>query len=555
MRLIFSSLLWALASFVSGQLPNSHADIPPHLEEHVICWFPLMDHFEDISGEPIVGIPSPSGLGFEATDDPGIPFQSYTSFSGGVVDLGSPERLMWPILKPGAFSVWFRPQGTGANGRLYSAENNECCGDIEFRASSSTAEAAAIVVNMLGMSTIISVPYEHWTHMVISANSIGTDSVQCSMYLNGDLYLEQSPAPANYDLPSYLPNGYDDMFIGQKAAPGWDKWGGDAAHMAWFDRGWTLDEINYLFSGNLSVGCTDPTAYNFDPEALQDDGSCIEFDIQVPLSCHVGNELECSALVSIASTFEPESIGGYDFIGSYSGSTYYLSQQPHSTPSGWAEQQNIAASFGGHLVDILSQGENDALVQLLDDFGWPPYIWLGLSDDGDEGNWTWSSGEPLEFTNWYPNEPNNCGGGCGQSNWGQLYTNGQWDDFGIGAHHCIIELPQQPTISWNNGEQGLTASYPDSIASIGATLIVDGVEVCTAFENVVMGQGCNDPAACNYNQSDECNVSCVYVAEGTDCELAISSLCGEGTIWDNESQTCVVTNPSDSNFDGSHNLG
>ena len=233
-----------------------------------------MDHFEDISGEPIVGIPSPSGLGFEATNDPGIPFQSYTSFSGGVVDLGSPERLMWPILKPGAFSVWFRPQGTGANGRLYSAENNECCGDIEFRASSSTAEAAAIVVNMLGISTIISVPYEDWTHMVISANSFGTDSVQCSMYLNGDLYLEQSPAPANYDLPSYLPNGYDDMFIGQKAAPGWDKWGGDAAHMAWFDRGLTLDEINYLFTGNLSVGCTDPNACNYVDTATEDSGNC-----------------------------------------------------------------------------------------------------------------------------------------------------------------------------------------------------------------------------------------------------------------------------------------
>ena len=107
-----------------------------------------------------------------------------------------------------------------------------------------------------------------------SAQILGTDSVQCSMYLNGDLYLEQSPAPANYDLPSYLPNGYDDMFIGQKTAPGWDKWGGDAAHMAWFDRGLTLDEINYLFTGNLSVGCTDPTACNYIDTATEDSGNC-----------------------------------------------------------------------------------------------------------------------------------------------------------------------------------------------------------------------------------------------------------------------------------------
>ena len=31
---------------------------------------------------------------------------------------------------------------------------------------------------------------------------------------------------------------------------------------------------------------------------------------------------------------------------------------------------------------------------------------------------------------------------------------------------------------------------------------------------------------------------------------ALATACGEGTVWDSASQTCIVTNPSDSNFDG-----
>ena len=37
--------------------------------------------------------------------------------------------------------------------------------------------------------------------------------------------------------------------------------------------------------------------------------------------------------------------------------------------------------------------------------------------------------------------------------------------------------------------------------------------------------------------------------ERASCET-LATACGEGTIWDTESGTCIVANPSDSNFDG-----
>ncbi len=57
--------------------------------------------------------------------------------------------------------------------------------------------------------------------------------------------------------------------------------------------------------------------------------------------------------------------------------------------------------------------------------------------------------------------------------------------------------------------------------------------------------GCMDTQACNYNADAEC--------EGEACDYTCCpgpGCCDAGTVWSWESQTCVVANPSDSNFDG-----
>jgi len=75
----------------------------------------------------------------------------------------------------------------------------------------------------------------------------------------------------------------------------------------------------------------------------------------------------------------------------------------------WHGAKSFCESKGGHLATLTSQEENDFVYTNL---AVPsPYIpWIGATDEAAEGVWTWVTGEPWEYTKWYPGEPNNAGG-------------------------------------------------------------------------------------------------------------------------------------------------
>ena len=75
----------------------------------------------------------------------------------------------------------------------------------------------------------------------------------------------------------------------------------------------------------------------------------------------------------------------------------------------------------------------------------------------------------------------------------------------------------------------------------------DRALTATEVQQIASGtptMGCTDSDACNYDAA-------AIIDNGTcaSCET-LATACGEGTIWDTESGTCIVANPSDSNFDG-----
>ena len=88
---------------------------------------------------------------------------------------------------------------------------------------------------------------------------------------------------------------------------------------------------------------------------------------------------------------------------SANGHAYYL-----LSGSTWTEAEAKAVTLGGHLVTINDADEN-AWVQSTFSGGGTRGLWIGLNDAASEGNFTWVSGDPSLYRNWYPGEPNNYG--------------------------------------------------------------------------------------------------------------------------------------------------
>ena len=234
-----------------------------------------------------------------------------------------------------------------------------------------------------------------------------------------------------------------------------------------------------LFLGEAAVdGCTNPQACNFNEMANADDGSC-------DFACWPTAVEE-----------------GYEVLW-LSDSSLYLISVAEKT---WQEASEAVELVGGHLVSLTSQQENSrtgAVIGMLDE----DHPWIGLHQTSDAaepaGGWLWSSGEPLDFESWAPNEPNDTNGG---EDCAVLYpsSNGLWND-GICSYEekFIVELP----VHFGCTNEGSCNFDPEANAEDGSCMALDACGECGG-EGVA---GCNDASACNFDPAATCDDgSCDY---------------------------------------------
>ena len=103
----------------------------------------------------------------------------------------------------------------------------------------------------------------------------------------------------------------------------------------------------------------------------------------------------------------------------------------------WDDANSQAVAEDAHLVAI-----NDAAEQkwLSDIFGSRPY-WIGLTDFAKEGEWGWTSGEPVTYTNWTVHEPMDANIGEEDYVFMGHAPNGEWSDVGTeGAAWQFIQM-------------------------------------------------------------------------------------------------------------------
>jgi hypothetical protein len=159
------------------------------------------------------------------------------------------------------------------------------------------------------------------------------------------------------------------------------------------------------------------------------------------------------AAVVIVAVLGSEAVAlpvGYDWFP-YGGHYYALSQ----TYGNWLDVETEAESQGGYLVAINSVGESASLGTIFG--GLPLFIGLRQLPGSPEpkGGWQWASGEPLVYTNWDFNQPDNW---TGHDNYGMInptgggYVLNKWHDVPVegwlptSAHHGIIEIPEPATL-------------------------------------------------------------------------------------------------------------
>ena len=89
-----------------------------------------------------------------------------------------------------------------------------------------------------------------------------------------------------------------------------------------------------------------------------------------------------------------------------------------------------------NLVSINSQEEQQFIYEnfLENDSSEDIGKWIGFTDKDQEGNWVWTDGSPITYTNWNNGEPNDSSPLGISENYGIIYGNGDpqsagfWND-------------------------------------------------------------------------------------------------------------------------------
>lgn len=153
----------------------------------------------------------------------------------------------------------------------------------------------------------------------------------------------------------------------------------------------------------------------------------------------------------------------------------------------WNSAKEKCESVNGHLVTITSDEENQFLVNNFPN-NLISFFWIGASDEEQEGDWRWVTGEKFEYDNWSVDSPNNdldnehyAGIMKYEENFDDIETPiGTWNDFAEDTRYrsgFICEWEQSKTL--NTGEKNILNLSINNFNSIFSSSIISiSVPIC-----------------------------------------------------------------------------
>jgi hypothetical protein len=149
----------------------------------------------------------------------------------------------------------------------------------------------------------------------------------------------------------------------------------------------------------------------------------------------------------------------------------------------WLKAEEFATGYGGHLVTVNDQAEQDWLSATFP----TPNLLIGLNDRDTEEVWVWTSGEITAYFPWTPGEPNDfkaidpAGEDIAVMNWTDGGANVGWNDVAESQpefNSAVIELTAPPNDLFASATSITESPFVDQVAMSGATLEADEATPC-----------------------------------------------------------------------------
>ncbi|XP_068212227.1 macrophage mannose receptor 1-like isoform X2 [Palaemon carinicauda] len=204
---------------------------------------------------------------------------------------------------------------------------------------------------------------------------------------------------------------------------------------------------NFYWIDDNVMNFTSMTDKDKEDALAQQDSRCVNFHINeeiawTPMDCHLPRhyicEVEQGTLISPIDPTSDKYCPKKWLIND--DRCYYMSDEEKN----WQAAQQYCQDNLGDLVSINSWSEQDFVhTHLKND------IFIGYTDEKEEGKWVWPDGATGEITNWNSGEPN---GGANQNCGVMLISEGKWDDWFCDHEHpfacemAASDTPFGPTV-------------------------------------------------------------------------------------------------------------